>query len=48
MSAVKFKLNNSITTIKCINNETMDDICKKFLKKYFIDIKKVKFLLFRE
>ena len=43
MSAVEFKLNNSITTIKCINNETMDDICKKFLKKYFIDTKKLNF-----
>ena len=43
MSTVEFQLNNSITTIKCINNETMDDICKKFLKKYFIDSKKFNF-----
>ena len=44
MSEVEFHYKDSITTISCISNETMDDICKKFLKKYFIDKKKLNFV----
>ena len=43
MSKVEFHFKDSITTLQCINNETMDDICKRFLKKFFIDKQKLNF-----
>ena len=43
MSKAEFHFKDTITTLQCINNESMDDICKRFLKKYFIDNKKLNF-----
>ena len=43
MSKVEFIYNNTSTTISCIKNETMDEICKRFLKKYFIEKEKLIF-----
>ena len=43
MSTVEFVYNNSSITINCIKNESLEKICKRFLKKYFITNEKLIF-----
>ena len=43
MSKVEFIYNNDNITINCIKNESLDEIYKRFFKKYFITNEKLNF-----
>ena len=44
MAKVEFNYKGNITTILCSEDETMEEICKKFGAKVGLDINKIDFL----
>jgi len=44
MAKVEFNYKANIITILCLEEETMEEICKKFINKANLDINKIYFL----
>ena len=44
MAKVEFNYKGNMTTILCLENETMEEICNKFVTKVGLDITKIDFI----